>query len=621
MRRLLASRWICGVAALLALALTLPSIGNGLGIDDHLLRARVLDEQWSAARAARDLFVFATPDHPGELAAQMARGEISWWAAPDLRWGFMRPVPALLHHAEFTAFGRGGAAWMHLHSVLWMAALAAAVALLYRRMFGATWVAGLAAVLYAIDDGHGFAVGWLSNRGAVMGACFAVLALVAHDGWCRERWRPGAVLGPLSLALALLCSEQMVAIAGYLVAYEIILHRVALRQRVLAFAPFAVLIVGWYVIRASLGYGSVGTGSYTDPVSEPVAFLGAALQRIPILAHSQLGPLPADLWEVVFVRRDLTWLMVALGVAALAILGLVLGRMLRADPVARFWAVGMGLALVAVCGAHPNDRHLLLVGIGGSALIARFLAAWVERREPAQHATVAAPAQPATVLAPLPLTTLAPRDLLPRRGATLAAIVLCAIHGVLAPIALPIRARIPGSVSRGVARIDALVPRDPALATQDLVIVSVPFKYLCNFASVVRRSNGGVSPNRWRCLGVTPDTVIATRPDAQTLVLRPALGYLRFFEDTNVRARRFLFAAGDRVELPDLTIGVRSVTADARPAEIEIRFAVPLEDPSLRWVVWRDGAYRAFTPPPVGGSVTIPAESFAFGDLLSDTKP
>lgn len=597
MRRLLASRWVCGVAALLALALTLPSIGNGLGIDDHLLRARVLDEQWSVARSARDLFVFASPDRSGELAAQMASGEVSWWAAPRLRWGFMRPVPALLHHAEFTKFGRDGAAWMHLHSVLWMAALAAAVAVLYRRLFGATWIAGLAAVLYAIDDGHGFAVGWLSNRGAVMGACFAVLAMVAHDRWCRQRWWPGAVLGPLALALALVCSEQMVAIAGYLVAYEVVLHRASVRTRVLSFAPFAMLIVSWYVLRAILGYGSVGTGSYTDPISEPLAFAGAALQRIPILAHSQLGALPADLWEVVFVRRDLSWLMVVLGVAVLAVLGLVFVRLLRADPVARFWAFGMGLALVAVCGAHPNDRHLLLVGLGGSALVARFLGAWIERTDPGQRA------------------------LLPRRGATAAAIVLFVIHGVLAPILLPIRTRIPGSVGTGVARIDALVPADHALAQQDLVIVSVPFKYLCNFASVVRRSNGGVSPQRWRCLGVTPDAVVVTRPELRTLVLRPALGYLRFFEDTNVRARRFPFAAGDRVELPDVAINVRSVTVDARPAEIEVRFAVPLEDPSLRWVVWHDGAYRAFTPPPVGGSLTIPAESFAFGDLLSDAKP
>jgi hypothetical protein len=189
---------------------------------------------------------------------------------------------------------------------------------------------------------------------------------------------------------------------------------------------------------------------------------------------------------------------------------------------------------------------------------------------------------------------------------------------VVAPIALPVRARLPGAVSRGVAKIDALLPADAALGRQDLVLVNVPFKYQCNFASVVRRSEGGVSPRSWRCLGVSADEVAVERPDAHALVLRPAGGYLRHFEDTNVRSRMIPFAAGDRIELPGYAITVRAITADGRPAEVEHRFAVPLEDPSLRWLVWQRGAYRPFTPPPVGGAKVLPADRFAFGDLLED---
>jgi hypothetical protein len=383
-------------------------------------------------------------------------------------------------------------------------------------------------------------------------------------------------------------------VCGFLVAYQLVLHHATWRRRAIALAPYAVLVLGWYVLRAGLGYGSEGTGSYVDPLAEPGAFVAAAAQRIPIFVGSLLGPLPADLWEVYFVRHDLTWLMVLLGLVVMAVLGLCFARLLRADPLARTWAIGGGLALVVVCGAHPNDRHLLLVGVAGSALVARFLAAWLDRRDPAQRAV------------------------LPRRGAAVVAIALFAIHAVFAPVLLPVRARLPGSIARGVDRIDALVPADAALADQDLVLVSVPFKYLCNFASVVRRSNGGVSPRRWRCLGVSPDDVVATRLDAHTLALRPAHGYLRFFEDTNVRARRVPFVPGERVELADFTAVVRAVTDDARPAEVEFRFATPLEDASLRWLVWQAGAYRPFTPPAVGQSVTIPAESFAFGDLLAE---
>jgi hypothetical protein len=151
----LASRWMPVVGALLAFLLTLPSLGNGVEIDDHLYRARVM-EGWSAQRSARHLFEFADPERPDDVRAAMASGELSWWAAPQLRWRYLRPLAALTHHAEFAAFERGGEAWMHLHSVLWMAALAALVGALYRRVVGAAWIAGLATLLYAVNDGHGF---------------------------------------------------------------------------------------------------------------------------------------------------------------------------------------------------------------------------------------------------------------------------------------------------------------------------------------------------------------------------------------------------------------------------------------------------------------------------------
>jgi hypothetical protein len=586
----LASRWMLGIVALLAFSLTLPSIGNGIEIDDHLYRARVM-EGWTAARSAEHLFEFADPDRPDDVRAAMASGELSWWAAPHLRWRYLRPLAALTHHAEFAVLGRGGEAWMHLHSVLWMAALALVVAVLYRRVFGATWVAGLAALLYAVDDGHGFTVGWISNRCSLMAAVFGVLALIAHDRWRRDGWRPGAVLGPLALVATVLSSEEGMAVCGLLGAYALVLDRRPRPRlrRLITLAPYVGVAIAWFAVHHALGYGVDGTGSYTDPAAHPLVYAVQALQRIPILVHSELGPLPADLWEVFFVRQGLAWVMIAAGAAFVVILVYAFARLVRADRIARFWAVGLALSLGFVCGPHPTDRHLLVVGVAGSALVARFLAAWLERR---QHA-----------------------GLLPR-GAAVIAVAFIAIHGVFAPILLPVRARLPGALSRGVAQIDTRVPADAELARQDLVLVNVPFKYLCNFASVVRRSNGGVSPRHWFCLGVSDGAVEVSRPDASTLVLRPAGGYLRYFEDTNVRARQVPFAPGDRVELPGLAITIQQVTADARPAEVAYQFAVPLEDARLRWRVWRDRAYQPFVPPPVGGAATLPADHFAFGDLM-----
>jgi len=589
-KRWLGSSRVAVVAALLAAALTLPSLNNGLGIDDHMYRARVL-EGWDAARSARDLFLYADPDRPALAREAMAAGELSWWAAPRLRWRFFRPLAQLVHHAEYKTFGRGGERLMHLHSVLWMAALAALVAVLYRRLLTPAWVAGLAAVFYAVDHGHGFTVGWLANRCMLMAGVFAVLCLIAHDRWRRDAWRPGAVLAPLALAIALLSSEESVAIGGYLVAHAVFLDRGAGRRRALALAPAAVVIAAWYLVRGAAGYGSDGTGSYTNPFDHPIAFLEQAVWRVPVYVHSLLGALPADLWEVYFVRRGLTWVMVGAGVLFTVLAVATLRHLVRRDRVASFWALGAALALIPVCAAHPTDRHLFLVGLGGIALVSQLVGAFVERHDPAR------------------------RQLLPRAAAVAVAFAVVVRAG-LSPVALPVRAMIPGDVSRGLDRIEALVPRDEALAQQDVVLVNAPFKYLCNFVSVVRRSKGGPVPRHWWCLGVSPDGVEVRRDDARTLALRPENGYLANFEDTNVRSRRVPFAANDRVDLDGLSITVRALTADARPREIAARFGAPLDSPTMRWLVFEDGAYRPFRPPAVGETSHLPACRFAWGDLL-----
>jgi len=56
---------------------------------------------------------------------------------------------------------------------------------------------------------------------------------------------------------------------------------------------------------------------------------------------------------------------------------------------------------------------------------------------------------------------------------------------------------------------------------------------------------------------------------------------------------------------------VIALTDDGRPSEARIRFAKPLEDPSLAWLQWDWGrsAYLPFVPPAVGETVQIPGPS------------
>jgi hypothetical protein len=66
-------------------------------------------------------------------------------------------------------------------------------------------------------------------------------------------------------------------------------------------------------------------------------------------------------------------------------------------------------------------------------------------------------------------------------------------------------------------------------------------------------------------------------------------------------------ALGERVELTGMSAEVTALAKDGRPTEARVRFAEPLDDPSLQWLQWdwKKGAYVPFTPPAVGETVFV----------------
>ena len=95
------------------------------------------------------------------------------------------------------------------------------------------------------------------------------------------------------------------------------------------------------------------------------------------------------------------------------------------------------------------------------------------------------------------------------------------------------------------------------------------------------------------------------RTDAQTLVIRPSLGFLAVPFDRLARNLKHPMLLGQRVELTGMTVTVTALTEDGRPAEATFRFSVPLEDDSLRWLNWEDDTFQPFTPPAVGETVVL----------------
>jgi len=46
---------------------------------------------------------------------------------------------------------------------------------------------------------------------------------------------------------------------------------------------------------------------------------------------------------------------------------------------------------------------------------------------------------------------------------------------------------------------------------------------------------------------------------------------------------------------------------------VHYEFAVPLEDPSLRWMRWQDGVYVPWRPPALGETEELPPSRGIFG--------
>lgn len=579
LQRLLAERRTTWTIIAVALLLTSTSLTLGLTGDDYLHKL------WSqqpggiegVQRAGYDLFTFSSGD-PREVQTFLDEGLAPWWAARDLRISFFRPLSSLTHALDYSLWPNSPVL-MHLHSMLWFALLLLTVAAVQRRFSASPWVAGLAFFLYAVDDGHAAPVGWLSNRNALIATIPPLLALLAHDRRRRQNDRAAGVAAPLLFALGLASGEPSVQASGFILAYALCLDPGTWKQRLRSLLPYAAVVVVWRVIYFVGEYGVRGSSMYIDPVSDPLYFLQTLAIRLPILVLGQFALPYSEFWDllpVIAPSLQPAMLVLAVGVTVTAVWLLL--PLWRRDPLVRFWAVGTLLAMIPGCAAVPNDRLLLAAGVGGSALVARFLAAVSE------HAY-------------------------PRRGRVpnAAAAGLVAVHALFAPLVLPFRTKAVDGLEVLMRRADKSIPSTPDVEQRSVVLLNPPVDPIPVYFPGYREAQGIPRPRYQRWLATGVSAIDVTRVDAHTLELRPHAGYLSNSSQWMLRDRLYKSRPGETIPLADCDVVVQSVTEDARPLAVRFRFREPLESSRYEWMQWGRHEYVPFRPPRVGESTTIPA--------------
>ena len=353
MGSLLKMRHLPAAAAVLSVLLALPALGVGWILDDYYHRTVLLGtvavrETCSAPPRRCSDSSAGTRTGP---AGSSTSGSSPGGPTRASRRRFLQALTVLTHRLDY-ALWPDSPVLMHAHSLFWLGAAVAVTAVFYRRMLGPTWVAGVAALLFAVDDARGATVGFLANRNVLVAATFGVSALIAHDRARRDGSRPAGLLAPLLLLAALFSKEEGIGTCAYLAAYALFVDPRGRWRGGLALWPYAVMVVAWGALRAYWGYGVRDVGLYIDPLTDTGRFLTAAAGRLPILLLGQWSPIPAELATV--LRPPISTALWWFAVAFLGVLLFAMAPLLRRDPPARFWAAGMLLAAIPVMRHDPD---------------------------------------------------------------------------------------------------------------------------------------------------------------------------------------------------------------------------------------------------------------------------
>jgi hypothetical protein len=578
LKQALSGRYFGALAGLFAALLMLPAVNDGFQLDDHYQRVKML----GLAGSSWSIFEAFDGD-PITNHGKMERGVIPWWADSRLRHSHFRYLAAVTTHLDFAAWP-DRPALMHMHSIAWLVGLVLAVSLLYRKVLGPTWLAGLATLLYAVDDAHAMPTAYLANRSALLATCFGAVSVWAFARWRADAWARGAWVAPLFLALALGSAEIGLATTAYLFSYVVFLDRGSFKERAKSLLPCVVVGLAWAGLYLTGNFGASESGVYREPFADPTAYVAGLLWRAPILLLGQWTPIPADVSGMSGLGDTGLPILIAMGTLVTALVGLTLVPVLRTNASARFWGLGMLLSVLPVAAAGPQNRLLFFVGIGAMGLVAELVGTLV-RGEALGRV---------------------------RRGLSWGVLVLLLLsHLVLSPLMFGMMLDLHARAAEGMQRALDSVAAASIRSTQTLVVVNPPdYTYTVGAIPAVLDVAGLPVPKHVRGLSAGTSEVEITRTDAKSLrVVLPKSLFPSLFSHY-YRAKPF--ADRERVELSGFVAEVERRNAQGSPEAIAYRFRERLEDASLAWLRWQDGAYVTWSPPAVGETVVLPPSRSIF---------
>ena len=535
---------------------------------------------YPVARAPWDLFTFTAG--AAENQVLVARGSLPWFSAPHLQLSALRPLSSLLIWFDHRVLG-ASPVLHHVHSMLWWGAMIAAVGAMLRQVLAPKW-AWLALLLFVVDDAHVYPLAWLANRSVLVSMTFGALGLWGHLRWRRGKWSPGAWISVLALVLCVAAGEYGVAMAAYVLAYELVGHRGSLRGRAKALIGPASIVAFYVLVHQSLGYGAKASGIYADPLGDPLGYLAAIGRGLPLLSADVLFGAPVE-W-LAQPSLGAAWVPWGCALAVVSVVALLPAALRRRSAwvtrSVRWLGLGAAISMLPLLASFLSGRLGVVPSIGGHVIVALLVLDGLSclRRRPAGIGRIA-------------------------RGGL--AVLLLGAHAIADPILGHRDLKSLRTFNRiGAQRARAMPVEDAAAPQQRWVVLTVSDPMTLIYPPWVRWSAGHPLPVAWWVLSMAPVVHRMTRVAPDALILEVEQGAMLRTPVEQLFARsQDRFEPGTEIDLEGMRVRIEHTADDGAPTRVRYIFDRPLEDPSLRFFMVSPAGLLRYPMGPVGSTVRV----------------
>lgn len=603
LQKLLTHRRLPLLFAIVGVVFMLPSLKLGLIADDLQQRAVELRPDQLPPRMAETgnssdcgklstvLFdLFGLDRNTQTVPLMKDYGALPWWIADNLRVSLCRPLAAFTHWIDYRLYPDSPAA-MHAQNIAWFAAVVFMVTMVYRKLIGPGWAAGLAALLFLLDPGMYIPAAFVANRGYFLGIFFGMSCLCQHHRWRTTGSRIAMVLSMLFLALSLLGEESGASMFAFLLAYTLVLEAGNFRSRALALLPSVAVITVWWILYQLSGYGLKNLEFYTDPARDPLHFLCVWFPREMVLLGTQFNGVPPEI--LIAVKPSLYLAAVAIyGVFAVAALAIFF-PWIRRDKTTAFWCVALIVAAIPESVLPPVSKNIGYVAIAGFGLVASVVGGVFSRNQPALESRTW------------------------KKLAVIACVLLLLVDGPVA-VAKRIATVELSAVSFEWARRPP--PDWPGLENENVVIINHPLPLESIYEAGYAAYYHCRLPKTVRVLAPACTGFNLQRTDDKTLVLESRgsnifscddVGPIHFgyalTEVCRVFDRTPHYKKGDWYRFQGMAAEILALDDSRLPSRVAFHFDNSLNSPQYHWFSfdWRTRSMDEFKVPAIGQNVTL----------------